>query len=68
MKTQIANLPHMLEMATAMTTTTIIIVPLMGVIVVALVSTKNSVQNVNAKTVLMLESQILWLGMGSVKI
>ena len=68
MKTQSANLPHKLEMATAMTTTTIIIVPLMGVTVVALVSTKNSVQNVNAKTVLMLESQILWLGMGSVKI
>ena len=68
MKTQNANLPHMLEMATAMTTTTICIVTLMAVTVVVLVSTKNGVQNVNAKMGLMLESKIPWLVMGSVKI
>ena len=68
MKTQSANLPHMLEMATAMTTTTICIVTLMAVTVVVLVSTKNGVQNVNAKMGLMLESPIPWLVMGSVKI
>ena len=58
MKTQSANLPHKLEMATAMTTTTIIIVTLMAVTVAVLASTKNGVQNVNAKLEFMLKSQI----------